>query len=423
MKRRLYKYRGLGNMISRFTYTILILVIYHLLCLLTLPGVNMQSFQLASIIPAINLLSLFSGGNFDRLSILSVGLTAFVNAQIVVQILQSGVSNTLTEWAKGGQRGHHKLNQLTKILTFIFSIIQAAAVLFGVNNLTNGELLLSENVFVYIGLCLLLAAGSFITMWLADQITLYGLGNGVSVIISANIIAQYLTQGLTSYPHLKLVIIIAVVVLMIFFIVFINNSERQLNVFYAKRDFYGDQQSYMPVKLLTSGVMPVVFASGVMIIPQIILLFCSGQELNTFYRLILYLFSWSSPYGIAMYSCLIIGFSFLYSEIQLNPHMLAENLQKQEAFIEGIYPGKDTEKYIIKLLNRMSFISCVILLMITVVPMVIGNYWLHIQFLGSIGSSLIIIVSVLVEIFKQARGLIQRNDYPSFLDDRVDFTE
>ena len=412
------------TLLKRLAYTLAVLIVYHFASLIPLPGINAEATRLIAEIPAFSFFSIFAGGNYGQLSFLSVGLMAFINAQIVVQILEANVSKTVTEWSKSGETGRHKLDRLLKIITLCFGVLQAIAILLGLNALSKDRLFVGNYWLAFTTNLVLLVAGAFVTMWLADRITLDGLGNGSAVIITGNIIAQTQSQLAKTELTPQMILILAVIFFAAMIIMaFINDSELRLKVYYASRDYYENQELYIPFRLLPSSIMPVVFASGLMTVPQIFAFFFSmGSSRVT--ELLLYISSLNNGVGILIYAALIIAFSFLYSDIQLNTELLSKNLQKQESYIGNIYPGTSTEQYLYRILNRFSFFSGIFLVIIGVLPLIIAS-WLPRRLMswGISVSSYIIVISVIVEMVKQAKGLVQKNSYTNILTTNFKFSK
>lgn len=413
------------TLLKRLAYTLAVLIVYHFASLIPLPGINAEATRLIAEIPAFSFFNIFVGGNYGQLSFLSVGLMAFINAQIVVQILEANMSKTVTEWSKSGEAGRHKLDRLLKIITLCFGVLQAIAILLGLNALSKDRLFVGNYWLAFTTNLVLLVAGAFVTMWLADRITLDGLGNGSAVIITGNIIAQTQSQLAKTELTPQMILILAVIFFAAMIIMaFINDSELRLKVYYASRDYYENQELYIPFRLLPSSIMPVVFASGLMTVPQIFAFFFSSMGSSRVTELLLYIASLNNGVGILIYAALIIAFSFLYSDIQLNPELLSKNLQKQESYIGNIYPGTSTEQYLYRILNRFSFFSGIFLVIIGVLPLIIAS-WLPSRFmsLGMLGSSYIIVISVIVEMVKQAKGLVQKNSYTNILTTNFKFSK
>ena len=403
----------------RLFFTLVAIVFYQLLTFIPIPGVNSSVLQQLDSNNGLFIISMFSGGNYTNYSILTMGLTSFVTAQIIVQLLQANLSKKVTSWSKSGRTGRHKINQLTRLLTIVFSVFQGTAITYGINELSNQTFLIIDSIWMYIWIVLLLTTGTFFATWLGDRITEKGLGNGIAVLIGINIISQTIYQ--TSWKSVfeiknsnYLPYFVLFLILFIFIIIWFNESELRLPVMYARRNNSACKLSYMPIKIITANVMPIIFASTFMAIPQIILMFWQREWYQPLFRVISTLFSWQTSYGIFNYSFLIVLFTYFYSTIQIDPEKVADNFRKQEAFIPGVNPGQDTEEYLCFLINRLALPDSIFLLMISVVPMILFK-GTGIQQLGISGSSLLIILGILTEVIRQAKGLRTKKDFPTFL--------
>lgn len=416
---------------KRIFYTIGVLIIYHFLGYVTIPGVNSKAMLAASQNEGLAVLSMFSGGNFQSFSIMSMGVTAYVSAQIVVQLLQANVVPKLTEWSKQGQTGREKLNQLIRVLTLIFSFVQALGITAGINSITGYDMLVDSSWQGYLLICTLLTAGTFAAMWMGDLITENGLGNGVSVIISTGIIAQWpqltdkFIKAITKHHQLNWKILIATIIgliVMITFIVWFNQSERRLPIQYARRETLTGNESFLPLKINVPGVVPVIFAGSIIAIPQTLLMLFEDQSTKTWYKVLANFFTLNTSTGIIIYGVLITIFTYIYSSIQLDPEKLADNFTKQEAYIPSVYPGNPTAIYIQNTLNYLAFPGSLFLVVISVVPLIVSKNEAFGLQLGITGSSLLIVVGVILEIGRQINGLRNKNDYAGFLSTKYEFT-
>lgn len=411
---------------QRLFYTLGAIIFYQLLMFIPIPGVNNEVLKSLNNNNGLFMISMFSGGNYTTFSVMTMGLTSFVTAQIIVQLLQANLSKRVTSWSKSGRTGRHKINQLTRFLTIIFSIFQGLAITYGLSVLSDFHFLLINSVWMYAYIVLVLTSGTFFATWLGDRITEKGLGNGIAVIIGVNIIFQTILQ--TSWKTIRqikesgyLPYLIVFTLIFVFIIIWFNESELRIPVLYARRNNYAGSLSYMPVKIVTANIMPIIFASTIMAIPQVILMFWQKEWYQPWFRVIDTLFSWQSSFGIFNYSCLIILFTYLYSTIQVDPEKVAENFRKQEAFIPGVNPGHETEEYLRFLLNRLAFPDSIFLLIISIAPMVVFKNT-GVQQLGISGSSLLIVLGILTEIIRQAKGLHTKKDFPPFLSSYYTFS-
>lgn len=413
------------QLVKRIFITIFILFVYNLLTYVTIPGVDPHTLSAIQQNTALETLSMFSGGGFQTLSLLSLGVSAYISAQIIVQLLQSGVVPIFTEWAKQGQVGRKKLTQVTRVLAGILSFVQAFGLIAGVTTLVNDEFVVVNPIWDYLVVSILLTSGTFIALWLADQISDRGLGNGVSVIIAAGIVKKLPTTAekfaKTAFKNGTvdwgmLITIVVVVLSTVILIVWFNRSEYRIKIQYSRRETLAPEDSYLPLKIIVSGVVPIIFASSIFTIPQTILLFFKKSSTEAWFRVTYSFFDLNSYSGIIMYAILIVAFSYVYSLVQIEPERLADNLLKQEAYIPGVYPGASTARYIKDRLYDLDLPGAVFLTLISVVPMVISHF-VNVDFqLGLTGSSVLIIVGVLSEMQRQIDGLRMKHNYAKILD-------
>lgn len=266
---------------------------------------------------------------------------------------------------------------------------------------------------------------------MGDLITENGLGNGVSVIISTGIIAQWsqladkFIKAITKHHQLNWKILIATIIgliVMITFIVWFNQSERRLPIQYARRETLTGDESFLPLKINVPGVVPVIFAGSIIAIPQTLLMLFEDQSTKTWYKVLANFFTLNTSTGIIIYGVLITIFTYIYSSIQLDPEKLADNFTKQEAYIPSVYPGNPTAIYIQNTLNYLAFPGSLFLVVISVVPLIVSKNEAFGLQLGITGSSLLIVVGVILEIGRQINGLRKKNDYAGFLSTKYEFT-
>lgn len=413
------------QLLKRIAVTIFILMFYNLLTYVTIPGINPHSLEILQHNTALETLSLFSGGSFQTLSLLSLGVSAYISAQIIIQLLQAGVVPILTEWSKQGQVGRRKLTQATRAVAGILSFVQSIGIIAGVTTLADDEFVIVNPTWDFVVVATLMTAGTFIALWLADQITDRGLGNGVSVIIAAGIVkklpmmVQRFGQGVSKHGQIawgKIAIAAVVVFLTVLLIVWFNRSEYRVRIQYSRRETLAPEDSYLPLKIVVSNVVPIIFASSIFTIPQTLLMFFKSHSNETWFRIIYSFFDLNSFSGIIMFAALIVLFSYIYSLVQIEPERLADNLLKQEAYIPGIYPGENTAQYIKDRLYDLDLPGAAFLTLISVVPMVVSHF-VDVDFqLGLTGSSVLIIVGVLNELQRQIEGLRMKHNYAKILD-------
>ena len=423
------KSRDNRTLIKRMAYTIWILFIYHLLSYVSIPGVNIHEMSKLADNSSLTMLSMFSGGGFETFSLMSMGVSAYITAQIIVQLLQSDVVPTLTQWAKQGEVGRKKLNNLTRGFTLFVGFGQGIGITAGINQLTKSGFILNNSALSYILIATLLTAGSFVAMWMGDQITERGLGNGVSVIITAGIIAKIPDTLMKTFKHFSpsstknlmgAAGVALLVVLFSWLIVWVNDAEHRTPVQYERKSSLIGEQSFLPLKIVVPGVVPIIFASSLLSLPQIVMMLFRSHYKDTWYQVLGQFLTMNTITGIFLYAILIIAFTYAYSVVQLDPDKMADNFEKQEAY-PFVEPGKPTANYFKDLLYTLALPGSLFLVLISVIPLVITNFISPNLQLGLSGSSLLIIIGVFTDIGNQIRGLKTKSDYPGFLNKNYEF--
>ena len=384
----------------------------------------------------LTVLNAFSGGGLSHFSILALGISPYITASIVVQMLQM-VIPTFKDWGEQGENGKEKLNRVTRYITIVISMVQALLIIFSLGskpeNVLGNSLIQYQNAYwvFYIYMAVVITAGSAFTMWLADLITRHGIGNGSSIIIAAGIISsiprmfttlntKYLGDAFSGLNVFLYVLIVVLYIAMILAVVYFEGAERKVPVQYANRQA-GQQGSDIPIKLNSASVIPVIFASTIMSIPMTIIgVLGLSTETSTTAYWFNQVFSTSEPIGIAIYIIFIVFFSFFYSFMQLDPEKIADNLEKQGAYIPGYRPGEETKHQLSKMLFRITEIGALYLVILAMIPIIVSKAF---QFSSSEassitvgGTSLIIIVGVAVETFRQIETASETKEYKGFLD-------
>ena len=425
---------------KKILFTLLMLVVIRFGSQLPVPGTNPEIFAslfgafLGEGSAAVGLLNAFTGGSFLNFSILALGISPYITSSIIVQLLTIAIPK-LEELQQDGEDGRKKIAAITRFVTVALALIQASAMAIGFGN---QGLLLEYNALNVITVIAALTAGSAFLMWIGERITENGVGNGISIILVINILAtipsdfvnltyQFVIGKAPAKAILAAVIILAIIVGMIIFVVLLNSATRNIAVQYSQkvqgRKSVGGQTSKIPMKVNTAGVIPVIFASSLMQFPIIICSFFGVQGegfwgevlkvLNSGYwcRLDMPVYS----IGLLIYIALLIAFAYFYTSVTFNPMMIADNLRKQGGFIPGIRPGKPTTEYLEKVLNRVVLIGAVGLLVVSVVPFICsGLFDATVSFAGT---SLIIIVSVVLETITQIESQMRVRNYKGFLND------
>lgn len=410
-------------------FTLLALVVFRIGSYIPVPGVNTQLLQATDQSGVFGILNTFGGGALQRFSIFAMGIMPYITASIIIQLLQMDVIPKFTEWSKQGEMGRRKLTQFTRYGTIVLGFIQALGLSIGFNNLVGG-LIPNPSIWKYLLIALVLTAGTTYLMWLGEQITAKGVGNGISILIFAGIVARIPTmanqiyaqkiQGAGSHLFLSLVVIgllavavIAVVVGVIFF----QQGLRKIPIQYAKRvvghnKSVGGEATHLPIKVNAAGVIPVIFAISLMITPRTIARFFPNNNIAMWVEKI---FNYSTPIGMVVYALLIIAFTYFYTFVQVNPEQMADNLRKQGGYIPGIRPGKNTQKYITQILYRLTIVGSLFLAIVAVLPMIfidIANLPASVR-IG--GTSLLIVIGVALDSMKQIESQLIKRHYKGFI--------
>ena len=417
---------------SKILFTIFIVFVFRIGTSITVPWVNANSLNALSGLSFLNMLSLVSGNAMKNFSVFALGVSPYITASIVVQLLQMDLLPKFVEWGKQGEVGRRKLNQATRYIALVLAFVQSVGITAGFNALSGAKLLtvpLTPQVFLVIGG--ILTAGSMIVTWLGEQITDKGYGNGVSMIIFAGIVASipdmiksiYVdyfvnvpSSRLTSSLIFVAILIIAVL-LIVYFTTYVEQAKYKIPIQYTKVAQGAPSSSYLPLKINPAGVIPVIFASSITAAPAAILQFVSVSGLDwEWVKTAQELVSTSTPTGVALYALLIILFTFFYTFVQINPEKAAENLQKSGAYIHGVRPGKGTEEYMSKLLRRLATVGSLFLGVISILPIVAKDLFGLSEVVAFGGTSLLIIISTGIEGIKQLEGYLLKRKYVGFLD-------
>lgn len=415
---------------SRILFTLGILIVFRLGTHITVPGVNAAALQdLSSNSSLFSLLNTFGGGALDSYSIFALGVSPYITSSIVVQLLQMDIIPKFAEWAKQGEVGRRKLNQVTRYLTIGLAFVQAIGISYGFNALVDQGLVINPSTTTYLMIAILLTAGTMLVMWLGEQITVKGFGNGISMIIFSGIIARvpsdlgdfYNSQIRNAGDDMAQAILFAVLIAIAFVaivvtVVYVENARRKIPVQYSKRSAGSGQDTHLPLKVNSAGVIPVIFASSFIMTPQTILGFFSAANADAQWYIILNkVFNLQEPLGAVLYTVLIVVFTYFYAFIQVNPEKVAENLQKQGGYIPSVRPGKPTQDFISSTLTRLSTVGAVYLGVIAILPILASNVWNLPQSVSLGGTSLLIVVGVALELMRQLEGQMSKKNYQGFI--------
>ena len=402
---------------QKLVFTMAMFIIFRAGTHIPVPGVNAavieQMFNQGNL---LGLLDLFSGGALSKFSVFAMSITPYINASIIMQLLTVVVPK-FEQWKKEGEEGHKKITQITRYGTVLLGFIQALGMAFGLKHA-----IINPGIGSILLIAITLTAGTVLLMWLGEQITEKGIGNGISLIIFAGIVSrlpdglfvifEYLKAGTISYFNLLLFIIIAVA--MIVFVIALTQGHRRVPVQYAKRlvgrKMYGGHSTHIPLRVNQAGVIPIIFASSVLMFPVTIAQFVDIPWVQTVTRW----FEWGSPLQTTLYVLMIIFFTYFYTAITMNIPDMADNMKKYGGFIPGLRPGKPTADYLDRIVTRITLAGSVFLAIIAILPNFIAAAT-SIQGVYFGGTALLIVVGVALDTMKQIESLILMRHYQGFM--------
>lgn len=404
---------------NKILYTLMMFAVFRAGIHIPVPGVD------ASVIESLftsgnlfGLLDLFAGGALSKFSIFAMSITPYINASIIMQLLQSVVPQ-FEAWSKDGEDGRKKIAKVTRYGTVVLGFVQAAGMAFALranNALVNNDFL---SVFV---VAIILTAGTCLLMWIGEQITAYGIGNGISLIIFAGIVArlpdgletiyQYIQNGTINMFQAFLFAVIALA--MIAVVVAVTQGQRRIPIQYAKRvvgrKMYGGHSTFLPLKVNQAGVIPIIFASSVLMFPVTIAQFID----NEFVHKAADLFTWGTPLQTALYAILIFIFTYFYTAISINITDMADNMKKYGGFIPGIRAGKPTADYVDNVMTKITLAGAVFLAVVAIIPNFLGSIT-GVQGVYFGGTALLIVVGVALDTMQQIESLMITRHYKGFV--------
>ena len=414
---------------KKILYTLFILLIFRFGSCIPVPFINTtllsEYFNQAAVGGSmLGYLDMFTGGGLSNATIFAMSITPYINASIILQLLTVAIPALERMVKDGGEEGRKKIASWTRYLAVILGLLQGFSYY---ALLRNQGFLSNTGVLAGAAIILTFTAGTALIMWLGEHITQNGIGNGISIILFAGIVSrgpsllrtlwnlvQTGGQGVLS-AVLMVVIGLAVVV----FIVFMSNAERRIPVQYAKRvvgrKMYGGQSTHLPIKVNASGVMPIIFASSILCLPQTISMFWQPETGTVGYH-ILNLFSQANPFYIVVYGLLILAFAYFYASIQFNPIEIANNLKKNGGFIPGFRPGKPTSDFITKALGKVTFVGAIFLAIVAILPLIVGAISPTLSNVALGGTSVIIVVGVALDTVKQLEAQMLMRHHKGFLE-------
>jgi preprotein translocase subunit SecY len=418
---------------NKILFTLGILIVFRIGSFIPVPNIDtefLKSIDRSQQGDIFGLLNTFSGGALFNFSIFAMGIMPYITASIIVQLLSMDVIPKFAQWAKEGEMGRRKLAQFTRYGTVVLGLIQAYGTSIGFNTQYSYQMVIEPSFSTYTLIAIVLTAGTAFLMWLGEQITDKGIGNGISILIFAGIVAGIPTAIRQIYETLftgeaanaiflnavKLVVIVIVIIAIIAGVIFVQQGVRKIPVQYAKRvvgrKMYGGQSTHIPLRVNAAGVIPVIFALSLLMFPVTIASFWQGKGWADW---IIANLMYNQPLGMVLYVLLIIGFTYFYTFVQINPVQMAENMKKNGGYIPGIRPGKATSTYLTRIINRITLAGSLFLAAVSILPVFFASLAGLPNTVTIGGTSLLIVVGVGLETMKQIESQLIKRHYKGFI--------
>ncbi len=411
---------------NKILFTLAMLLIYRVGSAIPVPGVD--ATKLASQISdnsVLSMMNLLGGGALERLSVFAMGVTPYITASIIIQLLSMDVIPALTEMTKSGQTGRMKMEKITRYLGVVLSFVQAYSLVYGFDK--QYSVLANSSLSGYLYTATVFTAGTMFLIWLGDRISMKGIGNGLSIIIFAgivsnmpsqfvqvwNVLAGGTTQGELFNGILQFALFVLLYIIIIVFVVVMETAVRKIPIQYTNSSSYtrGNDVTFLPLKINSASVIPVIFAQSIMTAPQIVISFFN-QDL---YKTLQTYLSLSSTTGLILYAVLTFLFTFFYTDLQVDPDQVADNLSKSGAYIPGIRPGNETKTYLHKVLNRITVLGAIALVIVATLPYILPMFTSLPSSISIGGTGIIIVVGVAMETIAQLKGQLTTKAYHGFL--------
>ncbi|MFV0395218.1 MAG: preprotein translocase subunit SecY [Coprobacillaceae bacterium] len=421
-----------GELRQKIIFTLGILFVFRLGSAITVPGINMDAVSSTDATSGIfGIMNMLGGGTLERFSLFALGVSPYITSSIIIELLSMDVIPVLSQWTKEGNTGKKKKDRVTRYITLALAGLQGGVLTYTFDK--GYGILGNSDIWSYVYVVIIMIAGSMLAIWLGDQITNKGIGNGVSLLIFTGIVSSMPTSFLTAYDNLVsysggamavamdvawYVLFVIVYLMIVIFVVFNEGATRKIPIMYATSSnttMRTKDQTHMPIKINSAGVIPVIFASSVMAAPRTVISFMKTTDTTTFINS---LFDFQKePFGFALYIVLIILFAFFYSNLQIDANKISTDLKKNGGSIPGVRTGVDTENYIKKVLNRVTVVGTLFLVIIAAIPIITPVLWSQTQnnTLQLGGTGLIIITGVALETVKQIKTHITRKEYHGYI--------
>lgn len=420
-----------GELRQKIIFTLGILFVYRLGAAITIPSVSTGALSASDATSGIfGIMNLLGGGTLERFSIFSLGVSPYITASIIIELLSMDVIPILTQWSKEGNTGKKKKDRVTRYVTLFLAALQGGVLTYAFDN--GYGILTDSSIWTYIYVVLVMMAGSMLAVWLGDQITNKGIGNGVSLLIFTGIVSNLPTSFISTFNNIVdttgkasdmwlgiawYALFVVVYLSIVIFVVFNEGAVRKIPIIYATSSntvMRTKDQTHMPIKINSAGVIPVIFASSVLAAPRTIVSFMEASDITNWVNTI---FNYQEPVGFVLYILMIIGFTFFYANLQIDAEKISDDLKKNGGSIPGVRTGVDTMKHIKTILNRVTVVGSLALCIIAAIPIITPVIWSQTAnasiSLG--GTGLIIVTGVALETVKQIKTHITRKEYHGYI--------
>ena len=420
-----------GELRQKVIFTLCILIVYRLGAAITFPSVNTGALSASDATNGIfGIMNLIGGGTLERFSLFSLGVSPYITSSIIIELLSMDVIPVLSQWRKEGNTGKKKKDRVTRYVTLFLAALQGGVLTYAFD--TGYNILSDSSIWTYIYVVIIMIAGSMLAVWLGDQITNKGIGNGVSLLIFTGIVSNLPTSFITTFNNLVdtsgkaidmwlgigwYALFVIVYLSIVIFVVFNEGAVRKIPIIYATSSnttMRTKDQTHMPIKINSSGVIPVIFASSVLAAPRTIVSFMETSDVTNWINTI---FNYQEPVGFVLYILMIIGFTFFYSNLQIDAEKISDDLKKNGGSIPGVRTGEDTKTYIKKVLNRITVVGSLSLCIIAAIPIITPIIWSQTAnaSLSLGGTGLIIVTGVALETVRQIKTHITRKEYHGYI--------
>lgn len=420
-----------GELRRRIIFTLGMLFVFRLGAAITIPSINADAITASAANSGIlGIMNMLGGGMLEKFSIFSLGISPYITSSIIIELLSMDVIPVLAQWQKEGNTGKKKKDRVTRYVTLVLAAIQGGSLTYAFDNMYG--ILGSSSLWNYAYVVLVMIAGSMLAMWMGDQITQKGVGNGTSLLIFTGIVASLPTNFITTFNNLVsfdkgtqtmilgilwYALFVIVYLAIVIFVVFNEGAVRKIPIMYATNSnptMRTKDTTHMPIKINSSGVLPVIFAASVLAAPRTIISFMDSNNIT---RTIDTILNYQEPFGFCLYLLMIVLFAFFYSNLQIDAHKISNDLKKNGGLIPGVRTGLDTEKFISTVLNRVTVVGSIFLVIVAAIPIITPVIWSQTSnaalTLG--GTGLIIITGVALETTRQIKTLITRKEYHGYI--------